>query len=368
MLFQAIRKTCFQIADELKCHSIPIPFQNVIHHEFCMQEKEGLLDMHHFEIVNQPQIDFYSSITQNKLNLTSQEIAENSMTVCAQQVDFPKNIQTVYDAGARIFIEVGANATCTNWIQKNLKGKAHHAVAMNQKGKSDIHNLISLLAQLTSHGVRLDLSSLIPKVEESTKQRQFMKKIIPGGTPFNELFGDEKVQQRFSNVRSIEKKALSKRALVMADGDSNVFSWTIDATTEKRNQTMPIATNINKVEKRRSNMDPSTIEKQETTSIPGNVVGENGLRLQNYESGEQFEGKEIIFSQEDLEEFATGKIANVFGPEYAIIDTYQTSSDVANGSIFIGESCDRIECKNGRVQTIDNANRIRYSLQCLVYY
>ena len=35
------------------------------------------------------------------------------------------------------------------------------------------------------------------------------------------------------------------------------------------------------------------------------------------------QGKEIIFSQEDLEEFATGKIANVFGPEYALIDTYR---------------------------------------------
>jgi PfaB family protein len=316
------KEICFQIAAELKCHSIPIPFQNVIHHDFCIQEKEGLLDMHHFEIADQPQFDFYSSITQDKINLTSREIAENSVAVCSQQVDFPKNIQTVYDEGARIFIEVGANATCTHWIQKNLKGKAHHAVAMNQKGKSDIDNLVSLLAQLTSHGVRLDLSMLIPKVEESTKQRQFMKKIIPGGAPFNELFGDKKVQKRFSNVRSIEKIMLSKRALVMADGESNVFSSTIDATIQEKNHAIPIRTNINKVEKRKAMMDPSTIIKEGTTAVPGNERGENGLSLQNYESGEQFENKEIIFSQEDLEEFATGKIANVFGPEYAVIDTY----------------------------------------------
>ena len=30
----------------------------------------------------------------------------------------------------------------------------------------------------------------------------------------------------------------------------------------------------------------------------------------------------IIFDQEDLKEFATGKISNVFGNEYAAIDTY----------------------------------------------
>ena len=100
------RDICFQIAEKLKCHSIPIPFQNVIHHSFCIQEEEGLLDMHHFEINDQPPIDFYSSITQNKINLNSQEIAENSVAVCAQQVNFPKTAQTVYEAGARIFIEV----------------------------------------------------------------------------------------------------------------------------------------------------------------------------------------------------------------------------------------------------------------------
>ena len=52
-------------------------------------------------------------------------------------------------------------------------------------------------------------------------------------------------------------------------------------------------------------------------------LGENGLILQDFASGEHLEGKNIIYSQEDLEEFATGKIANVFGPEYSIIDTYR---------------------------------------------
>jgi 3-hydroxymyristoyl/3-hydroxydecanoyl-(acyl carrier protein) dehydratase len=70
-------------------------------------------------------------------------------------------------------------------------------------------------------------------------------------------------------------------------------------------------------------MDISTLKNEGTAVISKNTVGENGLRLQNFEAGEQFEGKEIVFSQEDLEEFATGKIANVFGPEYAIIDTYR---------------------------------------------
>ncbi|MFT6807303.1 MAG: PfaB family protein [Saprospiraceae bacterium] len=318
------KERCLQIANELKCHSIPIPFQNVIHHDFCIAEKEGLLDMHHFDIVDQPPIDFYSSITQKKIKLSSQEIAENSVAVCVQKVNFPQTIQTVYETGARIFIEVGANATCTNWIATNLKGKAHHAVAMDQKGKSDINNLVNLLAQLTSHGVDLDLSLLFPKVEESTKQRQFMKKIIPGGTPMTEFFEDKKVRARFSSVRNIEKKKLdAKKELVLVDHESQEFSIATDYATPVYNTKQLITTNFNILEKRRSIMDTSTIENEVAIVATPKAVGENGLRLQNFESGEQFEGKEIVFSQADLEEFATGKIANVFGLEYAIIDTYR---------------------------------------------
>jgi len=322
---------CLNIAKELQCHSIPVPFQNVIHHDFCISEKEGLLDMHHFDIVGRPEIDFYSSITQEKIKIGSQEIAENSVAVCAQQVNFPKTIQTVYEAGARIFIEVGANSTCTNWIQSHLKETEHHAVAIDQKGKSDIDSLISLLAQLTSHGADLDLSLLFPTKEESTKQRQFMKKIIPGGTPIQDLFTDKEIQKRFRNMPRLIKENAVTTSLVMAGVESgnahSARAVTLDKTIEQSIHNSSNIVKINTAEKRNSHMvsdtDTSTITNQVTITNQKQTVGENGLRLQNFESGEQFEGKEIVFSQEDLEEFATGKIAKVFGPEYAIIDTYR---------------------------------------------
>jgi PfaB family protein len=318
------KETCLQIAVELDCHSIPIPFQNVIHHDFCNREKEGLRGMHHFEIADRPQIDFYSSITQGKITVNSQEIAENSVAVCAQQVNFPKTIQTVYDAGARIFIEVGANATCTNWIQSNLKGKAHHAVSMDQKGKSDSSNLVNLLAQLISHGVQLDLSILFPKAKESTAQRQFMKKIVPGGTPLDQLFEDENVVAHFSNIRNTRaRKRTTKKVLVLAGHESDEVNSSDDFIKPGTYDNQSLITNFSKVKRRIATMYTSTLKNEETIAISKNVLGENGLRLQNFEAGEQFEGKEIVFSQQDLEEFSTGKIANVFGPEYAIIDTYR---------------------------------------------
>jgi len=318
------KETCLQIASELKCPTIPIPFQNVIHHNFCVKEKVGLMDMHHFDIADYPAVDFYSSITQSKINLNSKEIAENSVAVCLEQVNFPKTVQTVYDAGARIFIEIGANATCTNWIRNNLEGKEHHAVAMDQKGKSDINNLVNLLAQLISHGVDLDLSILFPMVEESKKKRQFMKKIIPGGTPLNQLFEDKNVVARFSNYNQVKQiKRSPRHELVVVGNDPNNYNSSINMLSSNSNNNQSTTASFNEVEKISSTMDTTTLKNDVPATNPVKTVGENGLRLQNFEEGEQFEGKEIVFSQQDLEEFATGKITNVFGPEYAIIDSYR---------------------------------------------
>ncbi len=304
------RTECQSIATQLGCEVVEIPFQNVIHHDFCGREEEGLLKMHHFPLQEQPNIDFYSSISGDKLPMDSQKIAENSTTVCCQLVDFPANVQNVYKTGARIFIELGANATCTGWISTILQGQEHLAVSINQKGKRDGQTIVETLAQLLSHGLALDLSSLYPAQQQQQQPRRFLKKIIPGGARIYDILLSDANRQQFAEVsRKQQQEALvTESAFALAE-----------AKQHQQRAASPI-----------SNFSTSstTIMKSNIT-IPNNIsteqspkVGENGLKLWDFSTGEHLKGKEIIFSQEDLEEFATGKIANVFGPEYAIIDTY----------------------------------------------
>ncbi|MCB0588650.1 MAG: type I polyketide synthase, partial [Phaeodactylibacter sp.] len=292
------KDACRAIAEQLNCQTIPIPFQNIIHHDFCEKEREGLLKMHHFQLPQKPAIDFYSSITQSEIELDSLKVAENSTAVCCRQVDFPKTVRTVYEAGARIFIELGANATCTGWIKEILKGEEHLAVAINQKGKPDAQSILELLAQLASHGVELDLSMLYSPAKEEQKARRFTKKIIPGGARIFDLILSEENRKQFATIkrRKAKKKAV---ALALAAGEEE--SHSISKYSHEPTSIM---------ESRTEAMTARPTARQER-------LGENGLRLQDYESGEQLKGKTIIFSQEDLEEFATGSIANVFGPEYA---------------------------------------------------
>jgi len=159
---------------------------------------------------------FYSSITGEKIPMDRKIIAKNSTEVCANAVDFPKMVKKMYAEGAGIFIEVGANATCTRWINTILTDQPHLAVATNQSGKTDARNLAGMMAQLLSHGVELI------------------------AFPYDDQPSD------FAN---------------------NKINTMIETTP------------TNKTGK----------------SKPG-TIGENGLKLQDYEAGDSVKGKKIIYS------------------------------------------------------------------------
>jgi len=316
------RAACEKIATELKCGVVEIPFQNIIHHDFCEAERKGLLSMHHFDQQEQPNIDFYSSLTLDKIPLDSKAISENSTGVCCQAVDFPRTVNKVSEAGANIFVELGANATCTNWVKTILKDREHLAVSINQKGKSDAQSIVEVVAQLWANGLDLDLSILYPKEIAKKKKASFWKKIIPGGKRIFDTILDPKEIEYFKKARTRNKQQVKKKpALVSAGMIEEQMVARMDSKVES-GATGSQARFFNN-NKSTSTMEMNTIK---TPIRPGNnsgkQLGENGLKLQDFDSGEQLEGKEIIFSQEDLVEFANGKIANVFGEEYAPIDAF----------------------------------------------
>jgi PfaB family protein len=94
--------------------------------------------------------------------LESSEIAERISTMLCSCLDFPSLVRQVYADGARVFIELGANANCSKWIEETLKGSPYAAVAINRRGADDYSSILRMLARLVSHRVPLDLTPLYP--------------------------------------------------------------------------------------------------------------------------------------------------------------------------------------------------------------
>ena len=404
---------CYKIAQTLDCQTIEIPFQNIIHHEFCRKEWAGLIEMHGFPLKQKPDFDYFSSLSGNVLRYDSQAIATNSAEVCCQTVDFPKTVRALHERGVKLFVEVGAGSTCTGWTNSILEGNDFHAVAADQKGKTDARSLVELLAQLTSHGVALDLSILFPERENAAKKRSFNKKIRPGGKRIYDTILTEENRVKFAPLKRkepvldvlppnptevnsarslkgelalvempasiIETSESSQRAYPPSEGEtggglsSNGYSTpALKGTPSKGGHALgglaevavgegippPVSPSkgghltgglaVVAVEKANGNGQNSIqkekqkmIHTKEPTStnqaadstqgssaaaeVRGSTpqLAENGLPILNFQSGEHLIGKDIVFTQDDLREFAYGSIAKVFGEEYAIIDTYR---------------------------------------------
>ncbi len=308
------KTACDAIIKQLGCPSIPIPFQNIIHHKSCRIEEEGLIKIHDFPLLTTPNIDFYSSITHSKIPMDSEAIARNSTEVCCNAVDFPKIVRTVYQDGARVFIEVGANATCTGWIKEILKEEEHLAVSIDIKGKTAAQAIPELLAQLVSHGVEIDLSALYPAPKTTKAPRRFLKKIVVGGKRIFDLLREGVAGCELRVAGSTSSKADCQSAINYTGTDYQ--SVLLQTTKEKINTKLmdQDLTTPTKVVKD-SQPQPATRNSQFVTA-------ENGLRIHDFTTTDHLKEKNIVFTQQDLEEFATGKIANVFGEAYSIIDTY----------------------------------------------
>ncbi|AMV36069.1 type I polyketide synthase [Planctomyces sp. SH-PL62] len=75
-------------------------------------------------------------------------------------VEFRKTIETLYDDGVRLFVEVGPRGNLSSFVDDVLRGRRFCAVPANVQRRSGILQLNHLAAILTAHGVNLDLDFL----------------------------------------------------------------------------------------------------------------------------------------------------------------------------------------------------------------
>jgi malonyl CoA-acyl carrier protein transacylase len=94
----------------------------------------------------------YSSAPDNIRDTIAGQIAE--------PVRFAEQIEAMYAAGVRTFVEVGPGAVLTNLVKSSLADRPHRAVALDRKGQHGLTSLWQGLAQLAVAGVSVAMDRL----------------------------------------------------------------------------------------------------------------------------------------------------------------------------------------------------------------
>lgn len=240
-----------------------------------------------------------------------------------QMVDFPKLVNTAYADGARVFIEVGAQNTCTRWIRDILRDKPHVAIATNRMGMSDSQSIARLIAKLISHRVPLNMAVLArPSAENLTNgKKQLIQTITLGKTPIRDAILSDANRAWTQNLHKRYIQPIQHwRDLRVQRGErlKNPFGGlplpiTIEQTDALSEHERALIEHRNALQQLAKQLEA------QLTAPPPRPTAQQIVpaRVAKYSTPEH-----VIWDEKALEEFATGKIANVFGEAYAIIDTY----------------------------------------------
>lgn len=105
-------------------------------------------------------VDVYSCTTASPYPKDPARMLQLSVEHWMRRVEFRKTIEAMYDAGARIFVEVGPGGILTAFVDDILRGRPYLAVASNVIRRSGITQLNHLVGLLASQRVPLNLEYL----------------------------------------------------------------------------------------------------------------------------------------------------------------------------------------------------------------
>jgi NAD(P)-dependent dehydrogenase (short-subunit alcohol dehydrogenase family)/malonyl CoA-acyl carrier protein transacylase len=103
-----------------------------------------------------PTVPVYSNLTAAPHSTDPAQIIEQLAQHVTSPVRFSDEIEAMYAAGARMFVEVGPQGVLTGLVKQILGDRSYVALATDLKGRPGVVQLAHTLAQMLIHGAPLD--------------------------------------------------------------------------------------------------------------------------------------------------------------------------------------------------------------------
>src|SRR5262249_30298131 len=107
-----------------------------------------------------PRVPVYSNTTAERYPDDADAIRARLGEQIGRTVRFADEIEAMYAAGARIFVEAGPGTVLTDLVDRVLGDRPHLAVAIDRSGEPGLPTFLGALARLCTAGVDVDLRPL----------------------------------------------------------------------------------------------------------------------------------------------------------------------------------------------------------------
>ena len=137
-----------------------IPVSSAFHSPLVAGAQSRLADLVETIDLSSPRIDVYSNVEAAPYPREPEAIRALLAEHLVRPVNFIGEVEALYEAGARVFVEVGPGSVMRGLTGDILGDLPHLSVASDQPNRSGIVQLHHLLGQLAAHGVGVVLDYL----------------------------------------------------------------------------------------------------------------------------------------------------------------------------------------------------------------
>lgn len=107
-----------------------------------------------------PKVPLYSCSLAEEYPAAVNEARDTAACQWARTVRFQDTVETLYESGFRIFIEVGPKGNLTSFVDDILRGRPHLCLPANLQSRTGILQLNHMVGQLVAHQVPVNLRRL----------------------------------------------------------------------------------------------------------------------------------------------------------------------------------------------------------------
>lgn len=335
------------LVKELNCSFHPIDTITTVHCELARPVQKAYRDLHLFPTTPPAGLKFYSGILGRSYEVTTDSAADSIVGQAVQSFDYTRVINSAYDDGVRLFIEMGPGASCTRMIDRILQDRPHLAQAVCVNGKNGVATVLRTLALLNTHRVTLNLDSLYATETET-------ETVIATQPVISVKLGHGPVTVKLpeTNIPKPQLQATTTTAVVAAKVIAHPARLSVPATAETlldqmvRTDTamafahdsyLRVANGISQTLSSALSLQLSLLQ-----TMPAST-GNLSVSALHAVPPPAASPLEVAFDRSLCLEFATGSIARVLGPQFAPIDSYPTRVRLPDEPLMLVDRIIKVE-------------------------
>jgi 3-hydroxymyristoyl/3-hydroxydecanoyl-(acyl carrier protein) dehydratase len=144
----------------LGCAFFALQGISTVHCEVAKPVRDSYRGLHLFKMTPPPGMRFYSGAFGRSFDVGRQSAADSIVGQAITGFEFPRVIESAYEDGVRIFLEMGPQASCTRMIGRILGDRPHVARSICLQGQGGYSGVVRFLARMIAERVPVDLAPL----------------------------------------------------------------------------------------------------------------------------------------------------------------------------------------------------------------